>query len=130
MTTRIQIKRAYEQAQPSDGYRVFVDRLWPRGVSKQDFKFDAWCKDLAPSPTLRTWFCHKVEHWEHFKDSYQSELQAPEQQARMRELLSAAGKHPQITLVYAAKDPEHNHALVLAAALQALAPSGRKKTSR
>ncbi|OWT66447.1 hypothetical protein CEY11_00765 [Candidimonas nitroreducens] len=129
MTIRIQIKRAYEEAQPSDGYRAFVDRLWPRGLSKETFKFDAWYKDLAPSAELRTWFGHKVENWEQFKDSYRSELRAPEQQERMRELLAAAGKQA-ITLLYAAKDTEHNQAVVLAAELQAMSTAARKRAPR
>jgi uncharacterized protein YeaO (DUF488 family) len=129
MTTHVQIKRVYEEAEPSDGYRAFVDRLWPRGLSKETFKFDAWYKDLAPSAELRTWFCHKVEHWEQFKDSYRSELHAPGQQARMRELLAAAGKQT-ITLLYAAKDTEHNQAVILAAELQALGSPARKRAPR
>lgn len=129
MTVQVQIKRVYEEAQPSDGYRAFVDRLWPRGLSKETFKFDAWYKDLAPSPELRTWFCHKVEHWEQFKDSYRSELHTPGQQARMRELLAAAGKQT-ITLLYAAKDTEHNQAVILAAELQALGSPARKRAPR
>ena len=129
MTTQVQIKRVYEEAEPSDGYRAFVDRLWPRGLSKETFKFDAWYKDLAPSPELRTWFCHKVEHWEQFKDSYRSELHAPEQQARMRELLAAAGKRT-VTLLYAAKDTEHNQAVILAAELRAMGSPSRKRVPR
>jgi uncharacterized protein YeaO (DUF488 family) len=129
MTTRIQIKRAYEEAEPSDGYRALVDRLWPRGLSKESLKFDAWYKDLAPSAELRTWFSHKVEHWEQFKDSYRSELHAPDQEARMRELLAAAGKQ-EITLLYAAKDTEHNQAVVLAEELRALGSPTHKKARR
>lgn len=121
MKLKVQIKRAYDAAAPEDGYRVFVDRLWPRGVSKADLKFDDWCKDLAPSPALRTWFGHKVEHWEQFRASYESELRTPEQVARMRTLIAGASS-PLITLVYAAKDTEHNHALVLA---QEMARAGK-----
>lgn len=129
MTTQVQIKRAYEEAEPSDGYRAFVDRLWPRGLSKESFKFDAWYKELAPSTELRTWFGHKVEHWEKFKDSYRAELHVPEQQARMRELLAAAGKQT-ITLLYGAKDTEHNQAVVLAAELRAMGSPARKQAPR
>ncbi len=119
MARHVQIKRAYDPAQPGDGYRVLVDRLWPRGVAKDELKYDSWNKDLAPSPPLRKWFGHKVEHWDEFRDSYQSELRTPEQKARMRELIDAAqGK--KITLVYAAKDTEHNHALILADELNRL----------
>jgi uncharacterized protein YeaO (DUF488 family) len=121
----IVIKRAYESADPGDGYRVFVDRLWPRGLSKDKFKFDLWCKDLAPTPALRTWFGHKVENWEQFCENYQTELRAPEQVARMREVIDAAGKRD-ITLVYAAKDTEHNHALILADEMTRAARTGHK----
>lgn len=124
MKLKVQIKRAYDAAAPEDGYRVFVDRLWPRGVSKADFKFDDWCKDLAPSPALRTWFGHKVEHWEQFRASYESELRSPEQVTRMRELIAGASG-ALITLVYAAKDTEHNHALVLAAEMARVGKDAR-----
>lgn len=113
MAIRVQLKRVYDPADSADGYRVFVDRLWPRGLSRQAFKFDAWCKDLAPTPGLRTWFGHKIEHWAAFKESYQTELRTPEQSRRMLDLLAGADKQP-ITLVYAAKDTEHNHAVILA----------------
>ena len=119
MAQHVYIKRAYEQASHSDGYRVLVDRLWPRGVRKEDLPYDEWCKELAPSPALRKWFGHKVENWSHFRDSYESELRVPEQQARMHALIQAAG-HKKITLVYGAKDPDHNHALILAAELNRL----------
>ncbi len=115
----VRIKRAYDAASPGDGYRVFVDRLWPRGMSRQDLAFDEWNKTLAPSPALRAWFGHKVENWEHFRASYLSELHAPEQRQGMRDLIAAAQGRP-ITLVYAAKDTQHNHALILAAEINRL----------
>jgi len=119
MTKSVHIKRAYEPAAKSDGYRVLVDRLWPRGVSKEDLPYEAWCKDLAPSPSLRKWFGHKVENWERFRDSYETELRAPAQQEGLRALIKAAnGK--KITLIYGAKDPDHNHALILATELKRL----------
>lgn len=107
------IKRVYEAPEARDGFRVFVDRLWPRGVSKEAFSYDLWCKDLAPSPDLRKWFGHKVEHWEGFRDRYADELHEPEQQDRMGEVIETA-KGQRITLVYGAKDTEHNHAVILA----------------
>jgi uncharacterized protein YeaO (DUF488 family) len=119
MTKKVSVKRAYDPPGSGDGYRVLVDRLWPRGIAKQDLKYDQWSKDLAPSPPLRKWFGHKVENWEHFSESYQNELRSPEQRARLRALIDASkGKH--ITLVYAAKDSEHNHAIILAAELNDL----------
>lgn len=119
MAQHVYTKRAYEQADDADGYRVLVDRLWPRGVSKEDLPYDEWSKDLAPSPALRKWFGHKAENWAHFRDSYESELRTPEQKDRMRALIKAAGSK-KITLVYGAKDPNHNHALILAAELNRL----------
>ena len=70
----INIKRAYDPADPDDGYRVLVDRLWPRGVSRDEIVFDEWNKELAPSPSLRTWFGHKVENWEEFSKRYRRVL--------------------------------------------------------
>jgi uncharacterized protein YeaO (DUF488 family) len=119
MPQRVQVKRVYDPAQRGDGYRVLIDRLWPRGITKEALGHDAWLKDLAPSPDLRKWFCHKVEHWNQFRDSYQTELRSPEQHARLRELLRTAGGK-RITLLYAAKDEEHNHALILADELNRL----------
>ncbi|MBB5214218.1 DUF488 domain-containing protein [Parapusillimonas granuli] len=119
MPRQVQIKRVYDPPQRGDGYRVLIDRLWPRGVKKEELEHDAWIKDLAPSPGLRKWFGHKVEHWDRFRDGYQAELRAPEQQARMRDLIQAAGRK-KITLLYAAKDDKHNHALILADELNRL----------
>jgi uncharacterized protein YeaO (DUF488 family) len=116
---RVRIKRAYEPASRDDGYRVLVDRLWPRGIAKTDLKFDTWNKELAPSPALRKWFGHKVEHWDRFREAYENELRQPDQQARMTELIKAAEGRT-LTLVYAAKDEEHNHAQVLAAEIMRL----------
>src|SRR3546814_629124 len=119
MAQHVHIKRAYEQADGADGYRVLIDRLWPRGVSQEDLPDDEWSKDLAPSPGLRKWCGPKAENWAHFRDSYESELRTPEQKDRMRTLIKAAGGQ-KITLVYGAKDPDHNHALILAAELNRL----------
>jgi len=116
MDIDIRVKRAYEAAGPDDGCRVLVDRLWPRGLSKEKFTFDLWCKALAPTPGLRKWFGHKAEHWAGFREAYENELRSPEQRARMRELLRQASQ-PVVTLLYAARDTEHNHAVVLAAEL-------------
>lgn len=122
----IQIRRAYEAPQDSDGFRVFVDRLWPRGLSKEKFKFDLWCKDLAPTSALRTWFGHKVENWQGFRESYEQELRTPEQKERMREVGAQSPKST-ITLVYGAKDPEHNQAVILAAEMQRVLNAAAKK---
>lgn len=109
---KISIKRAYEDAAPDDGYRVLVDRVWPRGRSRASLALAEWTKDLAPSTKLRQWFGHDPQRWDTFQDRYRRELASPAQRARMRLLLDAAGKRP-LTLVYGAKDEEHNQAVVL-----------------
>ncbi|MCA1796668.1 MAG: DUF488 domain-containing protein [Geobacteraceae bacterium] len=112
----IEIKRAYTPTQPGDGYRVLVDRLWPRGVSKQDLNLDAWSKEVAPSSELRRWFGHDPEKWEEFRERYLKELK---QGTAARDLLdSVTGER--LTLVYAARDTAHNHALVLQEYLKTL----------
>lgn len=113
MRTRILIKRAYDAPSVDDGYRVLVDRLWPRGLSKDEFKYDLWCKDLAPSKELRQWFSHKPERWDEFCRRYKKELAAEGAQQRLQDVLGEAS-HATITLLYGARDTEHNHAIVLA----------------
>lgn len=108
-TVDIQIKRAYVPASSEDGTRVLVDRLWPRGVSKQKLQA-AWLKDVAPSGELRTWFGHRPERWAEFQRRYRDELDAnPEAVAQLRRLLD----HGRLTLVYGARDELHNDAVVL-----------------
>jgi uncharacterized protein YeaO (DUF488 family) len=125
MSVHIKIKRAYDAAQPDDGYRVLVDRLWPRGLAKEKLPYDLWCKELAPSSALRTWFGHKVEKWDEFRQRYQTELRTDEQVARMHDLLAGATT-PTISLIYSAKDVQHNQAVVLADELSRLAKHQRK----
>lgn len=108
--TTYKIKRAYEQADGCDGYRVLVDRLWPRGVSKEKAALDMWCKDIAPSGELRTWFGHVPERFAEFKQRYIRELQANSAVAELR--AHVAGK-PRVTLVYSAHDETMNQAVVL-----------------
>jgi uncharacterized protein YeaO (DUF488 family) len=115
----ILIKRAYEAAASGDGYRVLVDRLWPRGLTKQALPLNDWDKDLAPSTELRTWFGHDPQRWAEFQKRYREELSSPEQRARLQELLKAAGSRT-LTLIYGAKDEQHTHALVLQAKLRKL----------
>lgn len=119
MAQHVLIKRVYDKQESSDEYRVLVDRLWPRGVKKDELQYDAWVKDLAPSPPLRKWFGHKPENWVHFRESYEDELREASQMERMRALVDEAGRK-RMTLVYAAKDPDHNHALILAKELDRL----------
>lgn len=124
MKIQVDVRRAYEEAGENEGYRVLVDRLWPRGVSKDELHYDAWCKDLAPSPQLRKWFGHQAEKWDRFREQYQSELRGKEQKERMRTLIKEADvKH--MTLLYGARDAEHNHALVLADELARVARAMR-----
>jgi uncharacterized protein YeaO (DUF488 family) len=110
---RIQIRRAYEAAQAGDGYRVLVDRLWPRGRSKASLRLAAWAKELAPSTALRTWFGHDPARWFEFKRRYKVELRAPERVRYLDELAKRA-RAGMVTLVYAARDEDHNEARVLA----------------
>jgi uncharacterized protein YeaO (DUF488 family) len=109
---RIAIKRAYEDPAPADGYRVLVDRVWPRGRTKDALALDEWAKDLAPSAGLRKWFGHDPGKWRTFQERYRQELEAPEQRQRLHDLLRTAAKGT-LTLVYGARDEEHNQATVL-----------------
>jgi uncharacterized protein YeaO (DUF488 family) len=110
MATTIRIKRIYDLSSKEDGYRVLVDRLWPRGIKKEAGAFDEWAKDLAPSPDLRKWFDHDPQHWPEFQKRYRAELKANE--AVKTFVKTHAGKK-MITLLYAAKSEEYNHAIVL-----------------
>jgi uncharacterized protein YeaO (DUF488 family) len=111
----VRLKRAYEPATRTDGHRVLIDRLWPRGVSRQQAKLDGWEKELAPSPELRQWFGHEPEHFEEFRRRYIEELRS--QRPRLAALRRRA-REGTLTLVYAARDTEHNDAVVLAEVLR------------
>ena len=107
----IQLKRAYEEPSETDGTRILIDRLWPRGLTKEKAKIDLWLKDIAPSTELRTWFGHDPSKWDDFKQRYKNELKNnSETVAKLLEQM-AQGK---VTFVYSAKDKEHNDAVVLA----------------
>lgn len=110
LTANLRLKRAYEPADESDGLRVLVDRLWPRGVSKAQARIDCWMKDIAPSAELRTWFGHDPDRWDEFQDRYLAELAGHREQ--IDELRKRAGRGP-VTLVYSARDELHNDAVVL-----------------
>ncbi len=106
----IQVKRAYEEPAPSDGTRVLVDRLWPRGKKKEDLRIEEWMKEIGPSNELRKWFGHDPAKWDEFRKRYFAELdREPE---LVNHLLSLARKG-RLTLVYGAKDEEHNQAVAL-----------------
>ena len=107
---QVDIKRVYEQAADEDGIRILVDRLWPRGVSKEQAALSGWLKDVAPSPDLRRWWHHDPDRFEDFARRYRTEL---DDNPALGDLLSIVREHDQTTLVYAAKDPAVNHALIL-----------------
>jgi uncharacterized protein YeaO (DUF488 family) len=111
----VRLKRAYEPASAEDGYRVLVDRLWPRGVSKEQAKLDEWDQELAPSSQLREWFGHEPGRFPEFRRRYIDELRT--NRARLRELRRRA-RIGTLTLVYSAHDSEHNDAVVLAEVLR------------
>ena len=113
------IKRAYEPASSSDGARILVDRLWPRGVKKTSAHLCCWMKDIAPSPKLRTWFGHRPERFVEFRRRYERELSRNVLMSKLRE----SGRGKLVTLVYGARDPLINHARVLLDALQGDSPT-------
>jgi uncharacterized protein YeaO (DUF488 family) len=112
----LRLKRVYESASATDGKRILVDRLWPRGLSKKKAAIDEWLKEIAPSPELRRWFGHDPDKWPEFQRRYRQELR--NHAALIRDLAARAARH-RVTLVYAARDEEHNDAVVLAAIVRA-----------
>jgi uncharacterized protein YeaO (DUF488 family) len=106
----IKLKRVYKKSAKEDGIRILVDRLWPRGLTKQKANVDIWLKEIAPSTELRKWFHHDPEKWKEFKKRYRLELRSKEEEIK---LLKKELKNGTVTLVYGAKDEEHNEALVL-----------------
>ena len=107
------MKRVYEPYEEMDGCRILVDRLWPRGISKDATKLSYWFKELAPSNELRKWFCHKPELFEEFRNRYLEELRKDEQKKKfIQEIMELSARGP-VTILYGAKDPVHNHAQVL-----------------
>src|SRR5215469_7005926 len=115
----VAIKRAYDKPSLSDGQRVLVDRLWPRGVSKSQARIHHWLKNLAPSDELRQWF-HSNSSWPAFKKRYLKELSTPEASADLETLYKLNNDHKQVTLVYASKDTEHNNAVALKELLEGM----------
>jgi uncharacterized protein YeaO (DUF488 family) len=118
----IQLKRAYDAAAASDGHRVLVERLWPRGVSKARLRLDEWAKGAAPSPALRRWFGHDPDRWPEFRRRYAAELRA--HPAAWQSLLAAA-RRGRVTFIYAAHDVAHNGAIALKAFLDRRLASGK-----
>jgi uncharacterized protein YeaO (DUF488 family) len=109
----IRLKRAYDTAARSDGPRILVDRIWPRGVAKEEADITHWLKGLAPSTDLRKWFGHDPDKWAEFCDRYLNELQSDEAAEDLETLRKILEGHKRITLVFAAKDTEHNNAVAL-----------------
>jgi uncharacterized protein YeaO (DUF488 family) len=108
--SHVRLKRVYEPPSPEDGVRVLVDRLWPRGLRKADAAVDRWMKDIAPSTELRQWFGHAPERWQEFRHRYARELR---QHASAIDELRELARHDTVTLVFGARDEEHNDAVVL-----------------
>jgi uncharacterized protein YeaO (DUF488 family) len=122
----LKIKRVYEPAASTDGLRILVDRVWPRGVSKKEAALDHWMKDAGPSTALRKWFGHKPERWVEFRQRYKKELSGSTPLKELRSLV----KGRRATLLYGAHDTEHNQAVVLASLLGGRAkPTARRPAS-
>jgi uncharacterized protein YeaO (DUF488 family) len=111
MAIDVRARRIYDEADPGDGYRVLIDHVWPRGISRERARLDEWARELAPSDELRRWFDHVPERFGEFRSRYRDELAARTDQ--IEELRRRAKRHP-LTIVYAARDTEHNNAVVLA----------------
>ncbi len=112
----VRTKRVYEKAAPADGFRVLVDRLWPRCMKKEAVKIDLWMKEVAPSDELRKSFHHDVKEWPGFQKKYRAELK--KKMDLLTELKKIEKEHGTLTLLFGARDPEHNQAVVLAEALR------------
>jgi uncharacterized protein YeaO (DUF488 family) len=110
---RITVKRIYEKPVRGDGYRVLVDRLWPRGVSKSQAALDSWLRDLAPSDELRRWYHSRPEGWQAFRKRYLKELALPQAAEALDELYRLAGRKRNLTLLFASRNEKHNNAVVL-----------------
>lgn len=126
----LRIKRTYDRPARSDGRRVLVERLWPRGIRKEDLAHDAWRKDVAPSTELRKWFDHRVDRWDEFRRRYRKELRA--NPAAWKPILDASRKST-VTLLYSARDTVHNGAVVLREFLEgreAAHATGKRRASR
>lgn len=115
--SEIKLKRAYDPLSPVDGYRIYIDRLWPRGLSHETFNYDMWDKDIAPSTELREWFhADPQNRWLEFKAKYIEELKANPAFATLQKIVA---EHPTVTLLYSSHDKEHNNAVVVYNALTA-----------
>ncbi|MBU6433562.1 MAG: DUF488 domain-containing protein [Nitrospirae bacterium] len=120
----IRIKRVYSEPSPEDGVRILIDRIWPRGCSKERARIDTWRKELAPSTALRKWFGHDPAKWAGFRERYRKELTESGEIEALRELATRS-RHETITLIYSAADEEHNQAVILKEWLEALVSKSR-----
>ncbi len=111
------LQRAYEEPTADDGYRVLVDRVWPRGRTKEHLRLDSWARDLGPTTELRKWFGHDPKRWDEFQARYHAEL-ADAGRARLLDGLAERARNGRVTLVFGAQDTEHNQARVIAAELE------------
>lgn len=107
------LKRVYEPFDETDGCRILVDRLWPRGISKENARLSFWFKDVAPSSELRTWFCHKPELFPEFRVRYLEELRTDEQKQQIMKQITDIAAGERVTILYGAKEPVYNHAVIL-----------------
>lgn len=114
----IRVKRVYDAPSKEDGYRILVDRLWPRGLSKERAKVDLWLKEIAPSNELRKWFCHDPSKWKEFKERYAAELKSKKE--LLRKIKQIEKEKGTVTLLYTTKDKEHNNAITLKSMLEHL----------
>lgn len=122
---KILVKRVYEPATKSDGFRVLVDRLWPRGLSKENAHIDLWLREIGPSTTLRKWFKHDPVRWAEFRRRYHAELK---EKSALLATIKARAKTRPVTLLYSAKDEQHNQAIVLRSFLSKQSASLRRKS--
>jgi uncharacterized protein YeaO (DUF488 family) len=117
LARNVRLRRAYDEPAPGDGYRVLVDRVWPRGRTKERLRLDDWARDLGPSTELRKWFGHDPARWAEFQARYRAELADPDRAQALDALAERALRGP-VTLVFGARDPEHNQAVVIADELE------------
>ena len=125
----VHIKRAYDPASRGDGTRILVDRLWPRGLKKEEVNVAKWMKELGPSTELRKSFGHDPAHWKEFRKRYKTELRRPEAREMLKEISKAAARGT-VTLLYSAKDEEHNQAVVISEVLGAHRDTSARKSPK
>lgn len=127
MDGAVRLQRAYDDPGADDGYRVLVDRVWPRGRTKESLRLDEWARDLGPSTELRRWFGHDPARWTEFQARYHAELADPSR-SKALDVLADRARHGRLTIVYGARDTEHNQARVIADELQRRLSGGTNQT--